>query len=183
MNIYQIKISLLGSKPKIWRRLLVPSTILLPDFHTAIQIAMGWNNDHLHQFIDGNQFYGVKDVNDEFSINDYKKTKLSLLLKNEKDKFKYEYDFGDSWIHDILLEKILPANNNLKQVVCLDGKMNCPPEDSGGIWGYGEMLEILKQPTHKEYESNLEWLGEDFDPEYFNIDTVNNVFVNWLKRK
>ncbi|MEN6618821.1 MAG: plasmid pRiA4b ORF-3 family protein [Rikenellaceae bacterium] len=176
-SIYQIQIALKGSKPKIWRRILVPSDLLLPDLHKIIQTTMGWTNSHLHQFIKDRTFYTVKmrgdDFWDELNNVDYKKIKISDLLKEEKEKIVYEYDFGDGWEHDLLLEKILPVDEKLNYPVCLAGKMNCPPEDCGGVWGYSDMLEILKQPDHEEYDSYNDWLGEDFDPEHFDKDNVN----------
>jgi len=178
-KIYQIQIALKRFKPKIWRRLLIPSDLLLSDFHKVIQTSMGWTNSHLHQFIKNRTFYTVKmqddDLWDEMDNVDYKEIKISDLLKKEKDKIVYEYDFGDGWEHDIILEKILPPDNDTKHPICLTGKMNCPPEDCGGIWGYSDMLEILKDPDHEEYESYIEWLGEEFDPKYFDKDEVNEL--------
>jgi len=142
---------------------------------------MGWTNSHLHQFIKNRIFYTVKYPGDltwgEMNQIDYRKKKLRIsdLLKAEKEKIIYEYDFGDGWNHDIILEKILADDDKANYPVCLSGKMNCPPEDCGGVWGYADMLEILKQPDHEEYDSYIEWLGGEFDPEYFNIDEVNKL--------
>ncbi len=178
-KVYQIQIALKGFKPKIWRRLLIPSDLLLPDFHKIIQTSMGWTNSHLHQFIKNKTFYTERmpddDLWNEMNNVDYKKMKISDLLKKEKEKIIYEYDFGDGWEHNIILEKILPLDDKITYPVCLKGKMNCPPEDCGGVWGYSEMLEILKQPDHEEYESYIEWLGGEFDPEYFDKDEVNEL--------
>jgi len=179
-KIYQIQIALLRFRPKIWRRILVPSDTLLSNFHDIIQITMGWEDCHLHQFIKNQMFYTLKMQDDFFwdemgNHVDYKKMKISDLLKKEKDKMIYEYDFGDGWEHNIVLEKILPVDENMKYPVCLAGKMNCPPEDCGGVWGYASMLEILEQPDHEEYDHYVEWLGEDFDPEYFNKDEINKI--------
>jgi len=179
-KIYQIKIALKESKPKIWRRLLVPSDLLLSHFHEVIQVAMGWTNSHLHQFIKNKTFYTEKmigdDLWDEMGNVDYSGMKISDLLKKEKDKIIYEYDFGDSWKHDITLEKIEESEINDYRPICLTGKNNCPPEDCGGIWGYNDMLEILKQPDHEEYEEYVEWLGEEYDPEYFDKNEINKIF-------
>ena len=176
---YQIQISLNNYRPKIWRRLLISSDLLLSDFHKIIQTSMGWTNSHLHQFIKNRTFYSARlyddDLWDDMDNVDYKKIKISDLLKKEKEKIIYEYDFGDGWNHDIILEKILPHDHKLNHPVCLKGKMNCPPEDCGGVWGYSDMLEILKQPDHDEYESSMEWLGGEFDPEYFNMNEVNEM--------
>ena len=181
-KIYQVQISLKGSRPRIWRRLLVPSDTLLSDFHMIIQAAMGWTNSHLHQFVKDQTYYTVKmeddtDWNDYDNI-DYKGIKISDLLKKEKEGMIYEYDFGDGWEHKIMLEKILPFDEKTKYPVCTAGKMNCPPEDCGGIWGYYNMLEVLQNPEDEEYEDYSEWLGDDFDPEYFDKDQVNRMLQN-----
>ncbi|MCF8371858.1 MAG: plasmid pRiA4b ORF-3 family protein [Bacteroidales bacterium] len=175
-SIYQIKISLIGSKPPIWREVLVPSNILMPDLHDVIQITMGWSNSHMHQFVKDRQFFGPPLDDDDWGSDtiDYNKYKLDLFLKKEKDKLVYEYDFGDSWRHDIVLQKILPYDAKQPLPFCIKGKNNCPPEDCGGVWGYADMLEILKDPKHEEYDDYLDWLGEDFDPEYFDVDEVND---------
>jgi len=181
MKIYQIQIALTRFKPKIWRRLLIPSDLLLSDFHKIIQSSMGWTNSHLHQFIKNQIFYTERmpddDTWEEMNNVDYVKTKISDLLKKEKDKIVYEYDFGDGWEHDVLLEKILPFDEKLKYPVCLAGKMNCPPEDCGGVWGYSDLLEILKNPKHEEYDSYIEWLGGAFDPEHFDKEAINEILL------
>ncbi|MEJ5317912.1 MAG: plasmid pRiA4b ORF-3 family protein [Tenuifilum sp.] len=179
MRIFQIQIALRGFKPKIWRRILIPENLLLSDFHKIIQTTMGWTNSHLHHFIKDKTYYSPRMEDDDFwddSCNvDYKKMRIADILKAEKEKVIYEYDFGDSWEHDILLEKILPYDSKLVYPLCLKGKMNCPPEDCGGIWGYANMLEILKNPKHKEYKELKEWLGVEFYPEFFDIDEVNKL--------
>jgi hypothetical protein len=180
-KIYQIQIALRGFKPKIWRRILVQSDLLLNELHRIIQTTMGWTNSHLHQFIKDKTYYKMHHPDDDFwgEMNDvdYKKIKISDLLKNEKDKIVYEYDFGDSWEHDVILEKILPFDEKFKYPICLKGMMHCPPEDVGGIWGYENMLEILQQPEHEEYDSYIEWLGGEFRPEDFDIDEVNDMLL------
>jgi hypothetical protein len=178
--IYQIQLSLLGSKPEIWRRILIQSNLLLSDFHNVIQSSMGWTNSHLHLF-KKNEICYAENTADDFTWEesghvDYQEMKVSDLLINEGDRILYEYDFGDGWEHEIILEKILPGEGNeLGKPVCLEGKMNCPPEDYGGIRGYSYMLEILKNPDHKEYDSFKAWLGGKFDPEYFNLNKVNKL--------
>lgn len=140
---------------------------------------MGWTNSHLHQFVKDNTYYMSKVIEDDFwdEMNnvDYSKMTISDLLKNEKDRIIYEYDFGDSWEHVVELEKIekIRAGDNIP--ICLAGKNHCPPEDCGGIWGYADLLEILKQPDHEEYDDYMEWLGGEFDPKYFNMKEVNEM--------
>lgn len=182
-SIYQIKISLIGLKPPIWRTVLVPSDLGLEDFHDVIQIVMGWTDSHLHQFIANNVFYGIPD--DDFGmgmeIEDESKYKLSQLLSKEKDIITYEYDFGDSWEHKILLEKILPFDTKTNLPVCIKGKRACPPEDCGGVWGYEELLETISNIEHPEHEDMLEWLGGEFDPEEFDLAEINDDLAEYWK--
>ncbi|MGV8962293.1 MAG: plasmid pRiA4b ORF-3 family protein [Candidatus Saccharimonadaceae bacterium] len=176
---YQIKITLKGSKPSIWRRLLIPSDLLLSDFHKIIQSTMGWTNSHLHQFKHNRAYYAPKNDVDDFGFDDYQinysKIKVGTLLKNEKDKMVYEYDFGDGWEHNIVLEKIENISRDKKEVTCLTGKNNCPPEDCGGIDGYYNLLEIIQNPNHELYEEYTEWLGREFDPTHFDLEEINEM--------
>jgi len=180
-QIYQIQIALKDFKPKIWRRVLIPSETLLPDLHKIIQTAMGWTNSHLHQFIIDGTYYTEKTKDnylwDELDNVDYKKIKISDFLTTEKQKIKYEYDFGDGWEHDVILEKILEPDPKMKYPVCIAGKISCPPEDCGGAWGYADMLEILKNPEHPEFQEFIDWLGDEFDPEEFDKDAVNEMLM------
>ena len=170
---YQIKITLIGSKPPIWRTVLVPGDIKLDALHIVIQVAMGWTDSHLHQFIANKQFYGMLDDDLDMDVEDETKYKLSQLLTKEKDSLVYEYDFGDSWEHKILLEKILPFDANIALPVCLKGKRACPPEDCGGVWGYEELINTLSDPKNPDYEEMMEWLDGEFDPEAFDLEEVN----------
>ena len=184
-SIYQLKVSLVGSKPPIWRHLLVHSHIDLEILHIVIQISMGWANCHLHQFEKDRIIYGIPD--DEFGgdfgfdSEDESEYKLSDLLKREKDSLIYEYDFGDSWTHKIILEKILPFETSSETAKCIKGKRACPPEDCGGIWGYSELIETISDPSDPEYEETMEWLGGEFDPEYFSLDEVNELLLEHVK--
>jgi len=177
-KIYQIKITLNGTRPLIWRRILTNAHILLVDFHRILQTTMGWTNSHLHAFIDGSMEYAPVEFEVDGAL--YSRTvHLDEIMDEDNPEIVYEYDFGDGWEHTLLLEKVLPADNQQQIPVCIGGKRNCPPEDVGGIWGYGDMLKILKKPGHKEYQSYIEWLGYEFDPGYFNMDEINEQ----LKRK
>lgn len=187
LTTFQIRTDLARYRPKIWRRLLVRSDLPLSDFHMAIQIAMGWDNSHLHQFIKIKKFYSER-LDDDWGWNDatnvdYEGMIIADLLEEAKEKIEYEYDFGDGWVHEIKLEKILPADETLKSPVCIDGALACPPEDCGGIWGYAQMLGILKDPSHEEYEETLEWVGKEFDPEFFDIGTLNKLLAKHSKYK
>jgi hypothetical protein len=172
-NAYQLKITLKDSKPPIWRRFIVSESITLVKLHHVIQEVMGWYDSHLHEFEFNGECYGQPDPDAMFEINNEKKVKLNLLINTEKDKFLYNYDFGDDWRHVIVLEKILTEQPAPVKPKCITGKMACPPEDCGGLWGYYDMLETLKDPKSPEYEETIEWLGGEFDSEAFDIDWVN----------
>jgi hypothetical protein len=176
-RILQLKISLVGLKPMIWRRLLVEDSISFYKLHNIIQKAMGWENYHLFEFDQGSLSIGIPEGGDYSSeIKDSKKIKLSHVFTEEKQILNYIYDFGDSWKHKILVEKILVKDHLQKYPLCIDGNRSCPPEDCGGVWGYEEMLEIKSDKSHPEYEEKIvEWLGEDFDPEKFDIEEVNKL--------
>ena len=132
---------------------------------------MGWENYHLHQFIVGNAYFGEPDP--DFDAEDDRKVKLIQIVRTEKQKFTYEYDFGDDWRHEILVEKIHQPEPRVRYPVCLKGKRACPPEDCGGVWGYDDLLEIIKDPDNEEYEEMMDWLGGEFDPEAFDLDSIN----------
>ena len=174
-NLYQLKVSLIGTKPPIWRRLIVSSAMTLSEIHDVIQIAMGWTDSHLHQFIFGDVFYGEPDPDwDDGTILE-NRVRIGSLLKRSKDWIVYEYDFGDSWEHRIELEKIVPFSPEIITPSCTGGRRGCPPEDVGGVWGYAQFLETYKDNKHPEHEEMLEWIGEYFDPDKFDIDEINEI--------
>jgi len=181
-TVYQLKVTLKESKPPIWRQFHVSGNVTLHRLHLILQDVMGWTNSHLYRFDIGGVQYSIPDpVEDAFNelhLVDSRRTKLSKVAPREKARFAYEYDFGDSWEHEILVEKILPPEPSAQHPVCLAGERACPPEDCGGIWGYDEVLEVIRDPLHEEYDRMMEWLGGSFDPEEFDIDRVNR----WLRR-
>jgi len=178
-KIYQFKVTLKGIRPPIWRRFQVASNITFLDLHHVIQVVMGWYNAHLHQFFVNGYTLTDKTTLEEVGLGggDVAKTRLDQLVKQEGQKFSYEYDFGDSWEHELLLEKILESEAGITYPRCLKGKRACPPEDCGGVWGYEELLEVIQDPENPEHEDMLEWLGDDFDPEEFDLDGVNRGLV------
>lgn len=182
--IYQLKVVLLGSEPPVWRRLQVPSDAKLDWLHAVLQVAIGWTNSHLHQFRVGGDCYS--DTRHNFAefegdpeILEARKFTLRQIAPREKDAFGYEYDFGDSWEHEITVEKILPPDAAAATTArCLDGARACPPEDCGGIWGYADLLKILKNRKHPEHKSMKEWLGRAFDAAAFDVVKTNL----WLRK-
>lgn len=172
--IYQLKITLYDSKPPIWRRVLVPGNITLGELHHVIQAAMGWYNCHLHQFVIANRYYGDPAVDLSYEVWNENDARIHQVVPGEGFKFSYEYDFGDGWLHNILVEKILPPDPERALPVCLKGRRACPPEDVGGIWGYYDFLEALQDPNHPEHTTYLEWIGGRWDAEAFDLDETNN---------
>lgn len=168
-SIYQFKITLNGIKPKIWRQIQVPGNYSFLDLHIAIQETMGWEDCHLHQFEMINPRYGKMEPIDESKEN---KTIISKYFSLSNKKANYEYDFGDSWEHTILLEKILPVEKGSKYPKCLAGERACPLENCGGALGYEGLLEAIKNPNDSEYQDMLGWIDDDFKPEFFNPKSV-----------
>ncbi|MBI4192690.1 MAG: plasmid pRiA4b ORF-3 family protein [Betaproteobacteria bacterium] len=180
--MYQIKVTLNGIRPPVWRRLLVLSSLSLRDVHDILQVAIGWTDSHLHQFVAKGTFYGEPDPEFGMERLDETRVRLDQVLRTEKNAMTYEYDFGDSWQHKIVLEKVL-ANPEARFVPsCLAGARACPPEDCGGIWGYANLLKIISDSSHPEHAEMLEWLGDEFDPERFDISETNSILARMKRR-
>lgn len=176
-DIIQLKITLKDTEPAIWREILVDKSTTFFKLHAIIQIVMGWDSSHLYEFnIKGcrigephpdDQMWGLK-------IDDASMKSLGSLISG-KLKFSYLYDFGDNWEHVIQVEKLLPKEENVKYPVCIDGALNCPPDDCGGVWGFYDLLKILKNKKHPEHKEMLEWMGGKYDPESFDKELVNKL--------
>jgi hypothetical protein len=182
---YELKTTIIGIQPPIWRRLQVPSTMRLCCLHDALQTAFGWTDSHLHQFEkDGttwSQSAWYDDV-DDIEVVDEVKTPVRRVLKTAGDTMIYEYDFGDRWRHEIILERILVADS--VPLLCLAGERCCPPEDVGGVSGYGEFLEAIFEPDHDEFDHYRQWAEDEFWPERFDLRKVNETLarMRWPKR-
>jgi hypothetical protein len=173
--ILELDIVLKGSKPKIWRRVWVPETMTFHKLHYVIQFAMEWENCHLYRFIKG-RFVHVVGIPhpDEFDrMEDSRKLPISAILVAPKDNINYIYDFGDRWEHTVTVKKILPPDPGQTYPWLVGGAKAAPPEDCGGIWSYAGILETLKDKSSKQYKELLEWLGDEFDPEFFDKHTLN----------
>jgi hypothetical protein len=167
--IYQVKVTLMGvENPPVWRRVLVPATVRLDHLHEVIQAVMGWQNAHLHAFIEGQTYYGVPDA--ELRYRDERTTRLNDLVK-PGDRLLYTYDFGDDWEHEITIEEATVAEPGMSCPLCVAGQGACPPEDSGGWPGYARLVQILTDPGHEEHQDIRDWLDLDnrcqFDPTRF----------------
>ncbi len=213
-KIYTLRIMLRDSKPPIWRRVVVLSDIRLGQLHEVIQIAMGWTNSHLHQFVlrdkslkpsrdevkqmsqddimsdvfiarmRGERVFVMTttpfgDFIEDMDGEDEDMVTLAEVCPKVKSKLIYEYDFGDGWEHIVEVQKIEEPKPGVEYPVCLAGKLACPPEDCGGIYGYYHLLEAVDDPDHEEHDDLVEWLGDDFDPEVFDLDEVNDMLAEW----
>jgi hypothetical protein len=164
-----------SADPVIWRRLRVPADIRLDRFHQVLGAAMGWQDSHLHVFERGTDRYGYADP--DLDIQDERKLRLADVLVHEGDRLDYEYDFGDSWRHHIVLEAIETSDPDDGYPRCTDGAGRCPPEDVGGVPGYTDLKRLLADPDDDEHTEMLEWMGltdaRAFDAAAFDLDRAN----------
>ncbi|MDX8402713.1 MAG: plasmid pRiA4b ORF-3 family protein [Mariprofundaceae bacterium] len=191
---WQIKITLNGIRPPIWRRLLVPPDCPMDTFHLALQIAMGWENAHLYAFVipAGRRIKRIVQApspddmwDPEWSRSpkpeDSDKVRLCDFAK-PGETFRYDYDFGDGWEHDVKIEQAVPCKAaDAHKIECLAGSRACPPEDCGGPWGYQNLLDLLEKPTKELSQAELERLeciGEDWDAEAFDPEKINAILAS-----
>lgn len=164
-HIYQLKLSLTDSDPSIWRRLLVQGNTHLEELHCIIQIAMGWKNLSKYHYRIGNRRSDTEPSLLQMPLNE--------VIRDDLRRFSYIYDLRDGWFHTLEVEMVLPADPQGNYPHCVTGELHCPPEGCGGIWGYDELLEILSDPEDPRYVEWWDEVGNDFDPEFFDVDLVN----------
>jgi hypothetical protein len=173
--LYQLKVTLRDVDPPIWRRIQVWEDTSLDQLHRILQIVMGWEDCHLHEFRIGRRLYSIPDADDDLyerKVIDERRQQLKHVLPRVGTLFQYLYDFGDSWDHDLLLEAILLPDSAQQYPCCVTGERHCPPEDVGGPVGFEDYLSALADPQHEEHESWLRWRGP-FDPDAFSISDIN----------
>jgi hypothetical protein len=154
---------------------VVNADATLAQLHDVLQVAMGWENCHLHCFRIGNARYAPT-AHGGFDLGEIDESTVRVAeTLAGSGRGIYEYDFGDSWEHQLLVEKTGVAIPQGGVAICTAGKRSGPPEDCGGIWGYANLLEALADPAHEEHEELLEWVGGSFDPEGFDQEAVNAV--------
>ena len=176
---FELQVSIQDIRPAIWRRVRLPAEVTLGTLHDVLQIAFGWTNSHLHDFDINGITFGMVDVEDERFIVNENAAPLGAVARLGS-RFTYLYDFGDSWEHEVTIERLLKRGGD--SIECLDGARACPPEDCGGPGGYGRMLEILADPDDEEYPSMKQWVPRGYDPEKFNILAVNKKLATIAKR-
>lgn len=181
IQVYQLKVALNGIRPPVWRRIQVPANYTFWDLHVALQDSMGWLDSHLHEFQVQNPSSGLEERIGTPAEEDPEllgvvhpgwKRYISDYFSLENPKAQYMYDFGDDWQHTLTLEKILSREKGKQYPLCMKGKRACPPEDCGGVSGYENLLKIIADPNHEDYDEWKERLEEDFDPEDFDSKSV-----------
>jgi Plasmid pRiA4b ORF-3-like protein len=182
----QLRVTLLGIEPAIWRRLLVPRPYTLAQLHRVIQAAFGWWDAHLHEFDIGGLRYGDPEVEDlgfedDPRIFDEGEVRLRDFRSEPGLSFLYIYDLGDNWQHRVEIERLVPLTTAQRQATCLDGARARPPEDVGSVSGYEAFLEIMADPQHPEHRDTKRWAGGHFDPEWFDRETTDKDVRNALR--
>jgi hypothetical protein len=173
-TVYQLRLSLDGVAPEVWRRVLVPGGYTLDRVHRVFQHAMGWWDYHLHSFeIHGVQ-YGEPDPLDDLRLVDELDTRLDAVVR-PGDRFRYTYDYGDWWEHNVDVEATWPADPDERYPVCMEGERACPPEDVGGVYGYRRLVRALRDPDHPDHDEMRAWLGRGLNAEYFVPELVTTL--------
>ena len=172
-SVHQLEVTLQGIRPPIWRRLRVPSDATLARLHGILQAAMGWEDAHLHRFRVGGTTYGDRVFLGGVVDRGERTARLGQVAPRAGDELAYEYDFGDGWEHALVVKAVLPPEPGVRYPVCVAGKRACPPEDCGGAWGYGELLDAIGDPGHPAHAELVAWLGGPFDPEAFDLEGTN----------
>ena len=172
-HVLTLRVELTGTSPLVWRRVLVNSSSTFEDLHGVLQLAMGWEDYHLHEFRVGDLRIGINDDEDDDDVPLTDEASVSLGdLVGVGGHFAYEYDFGDGWVHDVVVEASEEVPRALDRAVCLGGERACPLEDSGGISGYEELLLVLSDPDHERHAEFVRWAA-GFDPSVFSVAGVN----------
>ena len=169
--ILQLRISLVEVDPPIWRRVLVPSDLTLTRLHDVIQVAMGWQDSHLYEFEVGDRRYGVPNPgfrDPDFKVHRDSSIKMEAIVRRGIERFTYVYDFGDHWVHEIVIEQSRPFTADLLYPAFIEGERRCPPEDVGGVFGFFEFLEAIQDPHHEDHAHLLDWVGGIYDPDTFD---------------
>ena len=178
---FLLKITLAESSPEIWRKFVVPKSISLDRLHDVIQIVMGWQDYHQHEFVFGEKhFTEFPQKGDPF--NPSSKAVLGKLVKRKGATFSYIYDWGDDWTHELVVEETKVDPRLIREpLFCTAGERACPPEDVGGIFGYQEFCEAMSKPKHPRHKELKEWYGKPLDAEYFNPALVNQELVKYWR--
>lgn len=177
---------------KIWREIKVPSNLTLTALGEVLQDAMGWMHEHLYQFRKGDVYFVDREQMEDsfgfgrFSFRDMAQCTVDDMLTEKGKRVVFEYDFGDSWEHDLWYKGEREYNPGEKpSITFVKGQGACPPEDCGGILGYEDLLEIKKKKKRtREERERMEWalMDDDFDPDFFDDEEVDELMQEWTER-
>ncbi|OEH59738.1 plasmid pRiA4b ORF-3 family protein [Paenarthrobacter sp. R1] len=191
----ELRITISDTEPAIWRQLVLPESATLEDLHEAIQAAFGWNNAHLYVFYGTEpsgrrRAIGVLDDDSPEGAESAGEVGLIELFNPAspgESAFEYEYDFGDSWTHQI--DVIGTVELTAVTILCTGGSMRGPVEDSGGVHGYANVARVIGEPNHPEHRDAVFWFetvtGEKatgFDPSAFDLEGVNTALDRLARR-
>lgn len=183
-SVHQLHVTLRDIQPPIWRRIVVPSDFTLAELHDVLQEVVGWHHSHLHDFRVGKVTYGDPDLLQDLADQDEREARLGEIAPKPRKRFQYTYDFGDNWELDVLVEAVGLPEPGIRYPSCLAGERAGPPDDSGGIWRYAYLVEAMADhdsPDREELEEFLEWLDEPFDPEAFDLKSVNKRLRRYVR--
>jgi pRiA4b ORF-3-like protein len=169
-----LRVELLGIEPLIWRRLRVDQSVTFQALHEVLQRVMGWQDSHLHEFHADELAIGMMDVDEpRKGLQDENAWSLGQLLETGVSEFEYLYDFGDDWLHRVIVEPTSRGKAGGSGPLCLAGENACPPEDVGGPPGYALFLQALADPKHENHKQYVEWIGGIWDPKGFDLNRIN----------
>lgn len=171
MEVYAIKVTLLGTRPPVWRRILIDRDITLRNLHLTLQTVMGWENSHLHEFVLPRLWNRRTHHGSGTKILNESRVSIGDVIAAAGQRLLYEYDFGDGWQHELVLEEVLLGDESY-QPMCLGGERCCPPEDCGGPLGFAGLLEAIADLNHPDHDNVCAWLG-GFAPESFSKEAIN----------
>lgn len=171
-TVHTLRVSVLNVEPEVWRRVVVSSETPLPKLNRVLERVMGWEGYHLHLFDVFGIRFGVPDEDMDSVINE-KAATLKQVLPYVGMGLRWDYDFGDGWEHDVVVEAIESPGEGTRYPICLDGARACPPEDCGGASGYGHLVAVLADPDHDEHEELAQWAPGGFDPAAFDLVAAN----------
>ncbi len=181
LTVHILRVTLLDVTPPVWRLLRVPSAVSLSVLHGIIQVAMGWENRHLHEWRVGEAVYSGGDEEDWGEGTGDDSTVVLAEIAPPDAALHYDYDLGDGWEHLVEVMAVEPYDATVPPLAVLDGSRAAPPEDCGGPTGYEHLLDALADPDDPEHEETVELFGDGLDPEHFDRGRANRLLEGFWR--
>lgn len=172
-RVFTLRLSIVGTTPPVWRRLVVRESMWLSRLHDSIQVVFDWFDYQTHAFNLDDLRFGNPLKRETLSIEDDRDVTLADLDLEHRERFTYGYHFGDGWQVEIKVEKMGKVAKGVSYPACTAGEQAGPPEDCGGLEAYHDMLACIKEPQTDLGREWLEWLGPDYDPDVCDLDKIN----------